>query len=337
MVNAQIVAYGWYAPDEVLSNDFFVGKNPYRRYIGQDANGNPLFDTELVHLDEDKILNNTGGIRERRRVAKGQDVVDLVELAFRNSDFDARELRGIAIGTISDEMRFPSVACRVQRRLGLGMIDNAVDFGAACSGFTEALHYACLNVMSGSGPYLAAGVEILTRIVDYDEMQCDLFGDGCGVVVVAPTNDRDKGILATAFISDVSDVRGTPGTETIYKDRLGFLRMPHGPKVKATAWRGLVGVSNSVLNRAGIGLNEVKMIFPSQANGRIIDEYETRMGLNGISVVYRNLDRFGNTSAASIPMAYAEARQKGLLKEGDAVIGASVGSGMVWGSFLERI
>mgnify|MGYP001582151713 CR=1 FL=1 len=333
MVNAQVIAAGFYVPEEILDNNFFVNSssNPYLVYIGQDEKQNPVFKQERVYITEQKILDSTGGIKERRKIAHGQTVVDLIEKAFINADFPADKLEGIIVGTVSDETRYPSVACRTHGRIKANNVRYTEDIGAACSGFTHALDHARLKIQEEGGYYAVAGAEALTLMVDYHEINCNLFGDGAGVVILGPTQDKERGILATEFRSDVS------GIDFIYRDKLGLLRMPQGPKVFAKATRGMVEIAHSIKEKAGISKDEVKMYFPHQANGRIVDYVGGKIDPQNTGKVYRNIERYGNMSAATVPVAFAEAWQNKLIKEGDAVVLLDVGSGLVFGSALIRI
>ena len=124
-----IVAHGRYVPERILDNDFFVNSqhNPYKVYIGADNSGNPVFKTERTLVDNEKILKITGGIKERRAISEGEDIVDLIERAYAKTNFPAEELRGIFIGSISDDIYFPSIACRVQVRIGAKNVRNSED------------------------------------------------------------------------------------------------------------------------------------------------------------------------------------------------------------------
>ncbi|MEK6896520.1 MAG: ketoacyl-ACP synthase III [Nanoarchaeota archaeon] len=333
MARAEIVATGFYVPDEILTNRFFTESpfNPYKVYIGQDENNSPLYRKERVQLTEEKIATNTGGIKERRRIAQGQDAVDLVCEAFKTTGFDASRLEGIVIGNVSDPTRYPSLACRVQKRIGAKNVSYAEDVSAACSGATHALDLARLQVQENKGYWLAGGVEVLTRIIDYEEVNCDLFGDGCGLFIVGPTNDATRGILKTKFRSDIS------GIEFIYQDSLGKLRMPHGPKVFLKAVRGMIDIAHELTAEAEIPETEVDFYIAHQANGRIVNKIEEVVDPQKSGKVIRTIGRYGNMSAATVPVALAEAMHKGTIKKGDLVTLIDMGSGLAFGGALIRI
>ncbi len=332
MNNAEIAAHGHYAPEKILDNNFFVNSpnNPYKVYLGKDGSGNPIFKPELVYLIEEKILKNTGGIKQRRQVADKETLVDMIEKAFINSKFPAEELRGIIVGTISDEIKFPSVACRVQERIGAKNVRNAVDIGAACSGFTHALDYAYLKIEKGEGPYLVIGAETLTRCTDYEELNCDLFGDGCGLVVLAPTQDNSKGILATEFDSDIS------GINFIYRDKLGKLRMPQGPEVLKKATRGMIDIAHRLLEKTNCRKEEVKLYIPHQFNGNGLNIIEKKIDPRE-GILYRNIENYGNMSAATVPLALSQALEYKVISKGDLIVLVDIGAGLALGGSLIRI
>lgn len=333
MVGAGIVATGFYVPEEVLSNRFFIESpfNPYKVYRGEDEHGNPQYNSERVQLTEEKILSNTGGIRERRRMAPDQNVVDLVCEAFKTAEFPAEKLEGILIGTISDDRRFPSVACRVQQRIGAKNVCNAGDVGYACSGFTHTIDQARLHVQESKGYWLAVGVETLTRLADYEEVNCDLFGDGCGLAVVGPVEEETNGILATTFRSDTS------GLQYIFRDKKGKLRMPQGPKVFVKATRGMVHMAHELSKKAGIPESEITRYIAHQANGRILDAVENEVDPAKTGKIVRTIQVYGNMSAATVPVALARSLREGTLKRGDLVTLVDMGAGLTFGGFLARV
>lgn len=330
MVRAGIIATGFYVPDEILTNQFFIASqhNPYKVYTGQDTEGNPVYAPNRVQLTEEKILTNTGGIRERRRIAPHQDVTDLICEAFKTADFPPEKLEGILIGTVSDDMQFPSVACRVQKRIGAKNVVYAGDMRYACSGFTHAVDQARLQVQESRGYWLAVGAETLTRITDYEELNCDLFGDGCGLAVIGPV--EEGGILATQFKSDIS------GLDFIYKDKTGKLRMPQGPKVFAKATRGMVYMAHDLARKAGIREEDIARHIVHQANGRILDTVEESIDPDKKGKIIRTLQVFGNMSAATVPVALAKSLREGTLKKGDLTTLIDMGSGLTFGGILVR-
>lgn len=338
MANARIVAWGHYVPQEILDNAFFVENGPYKVHTGEDAEGNPVFrkkpgtdELDLFHQTNEGIIETTG-IEQRRRAAPNESVTDFVAEAFRMSGFPARDLDGIIIATISDPVRFPSVASRTQDRIGARtQIGYAADVVAACSGFSHAIEIARLRVQENGGHYLVAGVEILSRAVDDKERNYILFGDGCGLVVVGPSNEEGSGILGTHFVNDSS------GVGYIYRDRHGTLRMPEGNKVYKMAVRGMVDVAHGAMGRAGITKGEVDFYVPHQANERIVTGVEKIVDPEKTGKVIRNIQFFGNMSTATEPVAYSMARTSGKIKEGDVVVWTDMGAGLAYGSIVERV
>ncbi len=333
MVKAAIVASGMYVPTQVLDNNFFINgsNNPYRVYKGEDAEGNPVYSEKRVFLDEEKIRTNTGGMKERRKVAQDETIEDMLEKAFIDSRFPAEILDGIIIGTVSDNIQYPSTACRLQHRIGASRVSYTEDIKSACSGFTHALDHARLRIQESGGYYLVSGVEILTRMTDYIEINCNLFGDGCGLVILGPTNNNEEGILAQAFESDTS------GLKIIYKDKLGMLRMPNGKEVFRKASRGMIKLAHELTTRAGISEKEVDLYIPHQANGRILDNVEERIDPEKTGKIFRNIEKYGNMSAATVPVALSEAIRTGKANPGNLITLVDMGSGFTLGGALIRL
>lgn len=355
MVNTAIVATGFYVPEQVIDNGFFAETNPealalgkgfdsaghpglkYRICDGHDGKFNSTFSENNTVLSYEKILTNTGGIKERRRVAKGETLIDMIEKAFHSSGFPVEELDGgIVIATISDDIHYPSVANRFQERLGICK-DNffTADIHAACAGFTHGLHSVDKMIKVDKKHYLIVGAETLTRQTDYSEVNCDLFGDGCGLVIAGPANDSDRGILATFAGSIVSKAKGSDisAMSYIFRDNEGYLRMPEGPKVFNVGTPAMIRTSRELMRNAGLKISDLKMIFPQQANGRMLDHMDRKLETK----CYRTLERYGNMSAANVPVALVEAIEKGVVEKGDFVIGVAVGSGLVYSGALIRL
>lgn len=337
MVNAEVVAFGKYVPEKVLDNKYFLDKNPYKVYLGRDAEGNPIFAKDKKVLTEEGILDATGGIKQRRMCASGEDVLDLVEKAYAKCGFPASELEGIIIGTVSYEPRFPSAACVIQERIGAKNAKNVIDLGAACSGFTHGLRYANLEIKAGDGPYLVVGAETLRKIVDEEEINSNLFGDGCGLVVLAPTSDETRGIIATELASDSS------GIELIYKDKLGKLRMPSGKigtggrEVFKRATKGMIEIAHRLVEKSEIPEKDIRLYIPHQANGRIIEYIEEKIDPEKKDRIYWNIELYANMSAATVPFALVQAVETGKITKGDLVVLVDMGAGLSFGGALLRI
>ncbi len=329
MQMAEIVAVGYYVPEKILNNEFFIKNpnNPYKIHIGEDTLGNQLFKDTRAQLTEEKIISNTGGIKERRMV-ENESLEEMLEKAFINSGFPANLLKGIIIATVSDDIRIPSLASRVQYRIKADNVDNSFDIISACSGFTHAIELARLMIENNRGYYLAAGAETLTGMVDYEEVNCDLFGDGVGLAILGPAK---KGIIATRFMSDTS------GIKYIYKDKYGKIRMPHGPKVFSKATRGMVELAHQLNDLSGIPESQVNFYVPHQANGRIIDYVEEKVDPEKTGKIIRKIEKYGNMSAATVPVAFAEEYQSGRIKKGDIVSMVDMGAGLVFGGALLEV
>ncbi len=323
---AKIVGLGAYLPDRVLTN--------------RDLEG-------IVDTSHDWIISRTG-ISERRMVAEGEALIDLVERAGTAALSDAAvepdEVDLLILATATVDQPIPASSAMVQPRLGL---KNAAcfDLSAACSGFTYSLNVARQFIATGeAATVLVIGAECLTRYVDWtDRTTCVLFGDGAAGVVLRPARPGD-GILQIAWRTDGSfaDLIAMPGggcrhppssVESI-EQRLPFIKM-RGNETFKVAVRSLTEISLEVLDKAGIGIDEIDLFIPHQANQRIIQAVGQRLGLRD-DQVYSNVDRVGNTSAASIPLAMAGARDEGRLNRGDLVLTSSFGGGLTWASALFR-
>ena len=323
---AKIVGLGAYLPERVLSNH----------------------DLEQMVDTTDEWITTRTGIKERRVVAEGEALVDLVERAGAAALEDAgvapEEVDLLILATATVEQPIPASAAIVQPRLGLS---NAAcfDLSAACSGFTYALNVARQFIATGEArTVLVVGAECLTRYVDWsDRSTCVLFGDGAAGVVLQPA-PQGSGILQIEWRTDgaLADLIEMPGggcryppnsTQSIER-RLPFIKM-RGNETFKVAVRALTELSNSVLEKAGIGIEEVDLFIPHQANQRIIQAVGQRLGLRD-GQVFSNVHRVGNTSAASIPLAMADARAEGRLKPGDLVLTSSFGGGLTWASALFR-
>ncbi len=255
----------------------------------------------------------------------------MIEAAYQKTTFPPEDLEGIIVGTISHDRRatFPSMANRVQQRLGASKVKYANDVVAACSGFTHALDHAWLRVEKYGGYVLVIGVDALTRITDYTELNGNLFGDGCGLVILG--HGEDRGIIATEFASDAA------GADYIFQDKEGYLRMPKGPLVFSRASKGMIDIANALLEKAAITPDALNKIIPHQANGNIIDRVEEKIDPQHTGKIYRNLDRYGNMSAATIPTALAEAIERGEIRKNDLVMLLDFGSGLTMGGAIIKI
>ncbi len=296
----------------------------------------------------DQWIRERTGIRERRIALPGVRTSELCEVAARQ----ALEAAGVApsqlglivVGTATPDMPFPSTACFLQERLGIrGQM--AFDLTAACTGFLYGLTVADRFVASGAVEYaLVVGAELLSRIVDWDDRATSvLFGDGAGAVVVGPTTEPGRGLLAVRMGADGSHwpILNMPGGGTANPTSpetlaagLHAIRM-QGNEVFKIAVRTLQEAAEGVLGEAGLRGEDVDVFVPHQANRRIIDAVAKRLKVPH-EKVYVNVDRYGNTSAASIPIAVDELSRSGRLRPGQVVLLDAFGGGVTYGAILLR-
>ena len=326
MIRARVLGVGSAVPKKVLSNA----------------------DLEKMVETTDEWITSRTGIRERRIVSEGDKFSDLctkaAESALKRAHVKAEDVDMILVGTISGDMPFPATACLVQNNLRASRA-AASDISAACVGFLYGLHLADGLIQSQKAEnVLVIGGEILTRYVDWtDRSTCVLFGDGAGAVVLQATKG-DHGILGTRMKSNgaLADLICMPGggsnhpanDPALVGQRLAFIKMK-GNETFKVAVKAMADISTEVLAEQGFTKDDVRLFVPHQANERIIDAVGARMKFPP-DRVYKNVDRYGNTSAGSIPIALDEAQQKGRLKAGDLVLLTAFGAGLVWGSVLVR-
>lgn len=325
MIRPKITGTGSAVPQKVLTN----------------------FDLEkMVDTSDEWIVARTG-IRERRIASEGEYTSTFAALAAQRAleaaGVTPEELDLIVVGTLTPDFPFPATACIVQQII---KAPNAFcfDLSAACSGFIYALATAEKYILSGQvKKALVIGAEVLSRIVDWtDRNTCLLFGDGSGAVVLEAV-EGESGILSTHMHSDgnyweILYQKGAgsrnPATQKNLDDRLVYLTM-HGNEVFKLAVRAMGEVAQEALSANGLTPDDVSLFIPHQANQRIVDSIGKRLGITG-ERVFVNLDRYGNTSAASIPIALDEAVRAGRLKEGDILLLDAFGGGLTWGASLIR-
>ena len=316
-----IVGTGSYAPDRILTNAELE---------------------KMVDTSDEWIVTRTG-IRERHIAAAEQATSDLAAEAARRALADAgvkaEDVGLIVVATITPDMGFPSTACLVQTLIGA---ENAFcfDLEAACSGFIFALETAKNYVASGTvETALVIGAEKMSAFVDWkDRNTCVLFGDAAGAAVLQARN-APHGLMASAFGSDGSlgellmlPAGGSrrPASEQTVKDRLHYLKMA-GREVFKHAVNNMVKSSKEAIRRAGLTAHDIDWIIPHQANLRIIDAIADRLGEPREKLVI-NLDRYGNTSAATITVALDELARSGKLKKGHRILLTAFGGGFTWGA-----
>jgi 3-oxoacyl-[acyl-carrier-protein] synthase-3 len=301
---------------------------------------------KLVDTTDEWIVTRTG-IRERRIAGDGEFTstfaVRAARQALEMAGVGPEEIDLIIVATITPDYPWPATACIVQAELGAA---NAVafDISAACSGFVYALSTADRFIRCGTvRKALIIGAEVLTRIMDWtDRNTCLLFGDGAGAVVVAAGDDqpgiydsliRSDGTYATLLYQPAGGSRN-PASEQTVRDRLHSLNM-QGNEIFKLAVRAMEDAAVEVLEKNGLAPDDLSLLIPHQANKRIIDAIAKRLALPA-EKVYINLDRFGNTSAASIPIALDEANRTGAIAKGDLVLFVAFGGGLTWGAMPVR-
>jgi 3-oxoacyl-[acyl-carrier-protein] synthase-3 len=297
-----------------------------------------------VETSDAWIVERTG-IRERRWAGEGESTASLAieagGAAIKRANLSPSDIGCCIVCTCTPEQPIPATAAFVQDALGLRC--GAFDLDAACSGFVYGLVVAASMVASaGFGPVLLIGAETLSRFADPDDRStCILFGDGAGAVVLVPSEEPN--LLAWDLDSDGSGVpllgilaggSRQPVDAAAVAAGDHFLRMD-GKEVFRKAVRAMVASGRTTLDTAGVGTEELALWIPHQANARIIDATAIRLGLPP-EKVFVNVDRYGNTSAASVPICLAEAADDGTLKDGDLVMVSGVGAGMAWATALLR-
>ncbi len=302
---------------------------------------------KMVETSDEWILQRTG-IRERHIADPGTATSDLatcaVQSAMQEAGISADQIGFIVVGTTTPDTIFPSTACMVQHKIGAHHAWG-FDLGAACSGFTYALTTAATMVATGAHDYaLAVGADVMSSIIDYtDRTTCVLFGDGAGAALLAPAEEGEPHIIDFAHEIDggggpalMMPAGGSrlPASHDTVDQRLHYVKQD-GAVVFKFAVKKTEEISRRLLDRHGIDPSQIDLFVSHQANRRIIEAATERLGLGPEKVVI-NLEKYGNTTAGTIPLALADARREGRLKKGDLVLLASVGAGFTVGAVLLR-
>lgn len=300
----------------------------------------------LVATSDEWIVERTG-IRERRVVDEGVASSDLgteaARAALAAGGWDAADLDLLLVATCTPDMPLPSTACLIQRNLKASRA-IAFDLAAACSGFLYGLSVADLYVRSGTcRKALVVGTEVMSSVIDWtDRSTCILFGDGAGAVLIEPSDD-ERGILSTHLHSDgdLWDLVCVPGggsrlpaSAAMLAARQQFVKMK-GNETFKVAVRTLEATAREALEANKMGVGDVDLFIPHQANVRIVNAVMERLGLRKDRVIL-NLDRYGNTSAASIPLALDEAVRAGRVSPGSRILMVAFGSGLTWASAVVK-
>lgn len=302
---------------------------------------------KLVETDDAWIRQRTG-MRERHVAEKGVGASDLATAAARHllctRNVPASEIDLIVVATVTPDMFFPATACLVQDKLGATHAWG-FDLSAACSGFLYALTVAAQFVGAGTQKKaLAIGSDVMTSILDYqDRATCVLFGDGAGAVLLEPTEGGEEGILD--FVHDVNGSGGKclymPGGGSLHPsshetvDKKMHYVHQDGAQVFKYAVRRMADLACEIMERNGFSSKDLALVVPHQANLRIIRAMQERLGVDDAKVMV-NIDRYGNTTAGTIPLGLRDAAEEGRLKKGDLVLLVGVGAGYTSGAVLLR-
>lgn len=323
-MKARITGTGSYAPAKVLTNE----------------------DLERMVATSDEWIRERTGIRERRIASSGEACSDLAVQAGRRAleaaGVAAADLDVILLATCTGDYPLPATACLVQHQLGATKA-AACDLGAACCGFVYALSVADAYVKAGMRHVLVIGSEVMSAITDWtDRNTCVLFGDGAGAAVVS-ASEGTGGILSTHLRSDgnLCDLIAVPGggsrspaSEKVVAERMNFIKMK-GNETFKVAVRTLEDIARETLAANHVSIDDLDLYVPHQANVRILKAVAERLGLPPEKIML-NLERYGNTSAASIPIALDEAVRSGRIRERSLVMLGAFGAGLTWASALIR-
>jgi 3-oxoacyl-[acyl-carrier-protein] synthase-3 len=324
---ATIAGTGSYVPEKVLSN---------------------IDLTKMVDTSDEWITVRTG-IKERRIASEGQTTASMAVIAsgraLEDAGVAAEDVDAIICATITPEMPLPATACFIQGELGATKA-TAFDIAAACSGFVYGLEVGKLFIESGKyNNVLVVGSETLSRITDYqDRSSCILFGDGAGVALLRATKDSHRRILHTLLKTDGKqwDMLQLPGggsrypfTQQVLDERMQYMKI-YGKAIYKFAVNAMQELIVEAMKSCNLSTDDIKLIVPHQVNQRIIHSAVEKLGFP-LERVYVNIDRYGNTSSASVPIALDEARRTGKIGPGDTVVMVAFGGGLTWASAVARL
>ena len=329
MNRSKIIGLGFQVPDNVVSN----------------------FDLEEMMETTDEWIQARSGIKERRWATEDMATSDLAleasKKAIKMAGISSKDIDLVIVGTISSDYFFPGVSAQLQDQLNLRKV-AAFDVKAACSGFVYSLSVGDQFIRSGMvNTALVVGAEAQTKLIDKTTKGRDiavLFGDGAGAAILQSSKDQN-GILSTHLHCDGKEMKSlwmeAPGSSrnawidgpTIDKDR--FRPIMNGREVYRNAVIRFPEVIQEAMETNGLTIEDIALIIPHQANYRISQAVAKRMGI-GMEKIYSNIHKYGNTTAASIPIALTEALNEGKIHEGDHIILAAFGSGFTWASAAIR-
>jgi 3-oxoacyl-[acyl-carrier-protein] synthase-3 len=319
--NAVITGLGMYVPDKVLDNKYF----------------------EKIVDTSDQWITSRTGIKERRLLENGATsdlAAKAAEDLLKTKNISADELDVIIVATITPDMFFPATACIVQDKIGA---KNAwgFDLSAACSGFLFAYQVGCALIESGSyKKVMVIGADKMSSIVDYsDRNNCILFGDGAAAILIEPTANKNLGLQDSLLRIDGSGapvlyIKGggslNPASHETVDKKMHYLYQD-GKAVFKVAVKGMADISFELMQKNKLSSEDVAFLVPHQANLRIIGATAERMGLC-MDKVMVNIDKYGNTTAATIPLCLVEYYRQGKIKKGDKLILSAFGAGFTWGA-----
>ena len=322
MVRAAITGWGGYVPDNKVNNHFL---------------------STIVDTSDEWIRTRTG--IKNRFISTGENTshlaIEASKQALANSNLKAKELDLIIVATVTPDSYTPATACLVQAALGASKA-TAFDVTAGCSGFVYGINIAKNFIENGNVQNaLVIGAEVLSKVTNWqDRNTCVLFGDGAGAVILQASSS--KGILAShcGTAGDVDGLLTIPAVPVQNPFVKGEVTNSHismqGQKVFKFAVKAMKKSIEKVLDDANLTLKDIKYVIPHQANNRIIDFVAKKMKTD-VSKFYKNIEHIGNTSAATIPIAFNEMISQGLLNKGDKVIMVGFGGGLTWGAVLVEL
>ncbi|MDI1434180.1 MULTISPECIES: beta-ketoacyl-ACP synthase III [Polyangium] len=324
---SRILGTGHYVPEKVLAN----------------------VDLEKIVDTSDAWIAERTGIRRRHIAADNENTSDMAAAAARraleSAGLNAADIDMIIVGTISGDSPMPACAVHVQQKLGADNIP-AFDVSAACAGFIYGLTIADQFIATGAARcVLVVGVELLSRLLDWqDRTTCVLFGDGAGAVVLGPSEGDGRGLFATRIFTDGSlahalTIPGGGTAEPLTEEGLAKKRNKvhmMGQEIFRTAIKNLTSASTAVLKASGLTSADLDWVVAHQANLRIITQVADRLNFPMEKFVI-NIQEYGNTSSASIPIALDEAVRDGRIKPGQNVLMCALGAGISWGAALVRM
>ena len=320
-----ILGTGSYAPTNIVTND----------------------DMAKIVDTSDEWIRSRSGIGARHFAAENECTSDMAciaaDRAIEAAGIERSEIDLIIVATMTPDMPFPSTACLVQSKLGLPNV-TTFDMQAACSGFVYALSVANSMLLSGNfNKALVIGAEKMSGILDFeDRTTCVLFGDGAGAAVLSRETTTEKvGVLGTicgadgttpSLLQQPAGGSAMPASAETVANRQHFLKM-NGKEIFKSAVRVMGQASTDIIEQQGYTSDDLTLVIPHQANMRIIDSLAKRLKIP-MDKFHNNLDRYGNTSAASVPIALDEAYRAGRIKSGDLILLVAFGAGLTWASTL---